>query len=77
MASEVTDESIEGVGGDVLLTADEVAGLLRVTKGWVYAAARAGQISHVRLGRYIRYRAHAIAHWITELERGSTSGTRQ
>jgi excisionase family DNA binding protein len=77
MAIKVTEERIGGVGGDVLLTAEEVAGLLRVTKGWVYAAARAGQIPHVRLGRYIRYRADAIARWITELERDSTSTTRR
>lgn len=75
MASEIGQERLGGVGGDVLLTAEEVACLLRVTKGWVYAAARAGRIPHVRLGRYIRYRAEAIERWITELERGSRSAT--
>jgi excisionase family DNA binding protein len=75
MAIEVRQEELGSRGGDVLLTADEVAGLLRVTKGWVYAQARAGRIPHVRLGRYIRYRADAIARWIDELERGSASAS--
>jgi hypothetical protein len=36
----------------------------------VWAQARAGSIPHVRLGRYKRFRAEAIAAWIAELEEG-------
>ena len=39
---------------DRLLTADEVAAMLRVTKAWVYAETRRGDLPHVRLGRYVR-----------------------
>ena len=35
-----------------LLTADEVAERLGVTRDWVWAQARAGRIPHVQLGRY-------------------------
>jgi len=51
-----------------LLTADEVASLLQVTRSWVYAETRAQRIPHVPLGRYVRYREDAIHAWIEQLE---------
>ena len=57
---------------DRLLTADEVAELLRVTRGWIYAETRAGRIPHLRLGRYVRYRESAIREWMAQLELAST-----
>jgi excisionase family DNA binding protein len=54
---------------DRLLVAGEVAGMLRVTTGWVYAETRAGRMPCVRLGRYYRYRASAIEAWLEEVER--------
>jgi len=60
------------VGTDPLLTADEVAALLQVTKAWVYAQTRAERIPHVPLGRYVRYRRSAVLQWISELERSSS-----
>ena len=56
---------------DPLLTADEVAELLQMTKAWVYAQTRARRIPHVPLGRYVRYRRSAVLAWITALERQS------
>ena len=47
-----------------------MAGRLRVTKCWVYSEVRAGRLPHVRLGRYIRFRADAIDSWIEQIERG-------
>lgn len=41
-----------------LLTAAEVASLLRMTSGWVYAETRANRIPHLRLGRYARRSSH-------------------
>jgi excisionase family DNA binding protein len=61
-------------GGDPLLTADEVAAMLQVSKAWVYAETRAGRVPYVPLGRYVRYRRSAVAQWITELERGPSRG---
>jgi excisionase family DNA binding protein len=51
-----------------LLTAQEVAERLGVTKDWVWAQARAGRIPHVRLGRYCRFREEAIEAWVIQLE---------
>lgn len=56
-----------------LLTADDVAALLRVPKSWVYAETRAGRIPHVVLGpRYRRYERHVIEAWWADLRRGPT-----
>jgi excisionase family DNA binding protein len=51
-----------------LLTASEVAERLQVTPGWVYAATRANRLPHLRLGRYVRFRADAIERWLAQLE---------
>ena len=53
-----------------LLTADEVASLMRVTTAWVYAESRRNALPHVRLGRYVRYRRSAIERWLDESQRG-------
>jgi len=58
---------------DRLLTADEVAALLRVTKAWVYAETRRNALPHIRLGRYVRYREVAIHSWVEAIERGQIS----
>jgi excisionase family DNA binding protein len=54
-----------------LLTADEVAVMLRMTKAWVYAQTRANRIPHVSLGRYVRYRRSAVLAWLGEIEQES------
>jgi excisionase family DNA binding protein len=56
---------------DKLLTADEVAELLKVNTEWVWAQARAGRIPHVCLGRYRRFRESALEAWLLDLETGS------
>jgi excisionase family DNA binding protein len=53
---------------DELLTADEVAELLRVTPASVYAETRHNRIPHVRLGRYVRYRRQSLDAWIKQIE---------
>jgi excisionase family DNA binding protein len=51
-----------------LLTAEEVAERLGMTKEWVWAQARKGTIPHVRFGRNRRFREDAIDEWLRELE---------
>jgi len=63
-------------GADPLLTADEVAALLQVTKAWAYAETRAKRIPHVPLGRYVRYRRSAVLQWLAALERQASRGVR-
>jgi excisionase family DNA binding protein len=46
-----------------LLTADDVAGLLRVPKSTVYELARTGRLPCLRIGRAVRfYRGQLEAH---------------
>ena len=47
-----------------LLTVDEVADRLGVTKDWVWSQAREGRIPHVQLGRYRRFREEALERWL-------------
>lgn len=55
---------------DRLLNAKEVAELLSVPASWPLEQARAGNIPHVRLGHYVRFRREAVLAWLEELERG-------
>lgn len=50
-----------------LLTADEVAAILRVKRSWVYTATRSNRIPHIRLGRYVRFNEDAIDAWMDGL----------
>ena len=59
-----------------LLTAQEVAALLRVTTGWVYAETRSHRIPHLRLGRYVRYRRAALDAWMNDVESSPPLHTR-
>lgn len=58
---------------DDLLTAEEVAALLRVTPAWVYAQTRRHRIPHLRLGRYVRYRREALESWMKQVESSTSS----
>jgi excisionase family DNA binding protein len=66
-----------GRSAEAVMTAREVATLLRVTPGWIYAATRRNQIPHVRLGRYVRYRRSAIEAWMETIERRPPGGARR
>lgn len=58
-----------------LLTADDVAGVLGVSRDWVYSEVRAGRIPHVKLGRYVRFRAESIDQWLAGIERANLHET--
>jgi excisionase family DNA binding protein len=59
---------LPGSERDELMTAEELAQRLRMTRAWVYSETRLDRIPHLRLGRYFRYRRSAIERWIAELE---------
>jgi excisionase family DNA binding protein len=60
-----------------LLTAEDVAGLIGMGTDWIYAQVRADRIPHLKLGRFVRFRAESIDQWICELERGGYDERRQ
>ena len=74
MSAEVTGTT--GTTGE-LLTPEELAARLSVTKAWVYARSREWVKSNgrrgiptVKLGRYYRYRQESIDAWAAQFENG-------
>lgn len=57
------------MSGDRLLTAKEVAARWQVREQHVYTLAREGDVPHVRVGRYVRFRLPAIEAWEADQER--------
>lgn len=53
-----------------LLTAEELAERLGVPARWPLAQARAGNIPHVKLGRYVRFDADDVDQWLETVKRG-------
>jgi excisionase family DNA binding protein len=62
---------LDRLGGQsgALLTADDVAALLRVPRSLIYALVRRGELPAVRIGeRYVRFREQAIERWLEQRE---------
>jgi excisionase family DNA binding protein len=59
-----------GEGIDELLTVEDVAALLKVSKGWVYEHIRSrskpdsDQLPHIKVGKYIRFDKQALRRFI-------------
>ncbi len=57
---------------DKLLTVDEVAALLKVSRSWVYEHTRARglahseRLPHVKLGKYVRFDPRAVRHFLSQ-----------
>jgi excisionase family DNA binding protein len=64
------------ISGWQLLTADDVAAILRVPRSLVYALARRAELPSVRVGdRYVRFRPETIESWMKERETTDRCGT--
>jgi excisionase family DNA binding protein len=71
------DDPVRAVPGErpLLLTVDEVAGLLRTSRKAIYAMAERGQLPGVtRIGRRLLFRTDTLVDWLrqksaTSLER--------
>ena len=53
-----------------LITADEVAERLRVTRAWVLSEARAGRLAHYRLNRKVRFTWEQVEAFLADREAG-------
>ncbi len=49
-----------------LLTPDDVCGLLKVKKSWLYDAVENGAIEAIRLGKQLRFRPSALIRYLEE-----------
>ena len=48
---------------DELLTVDQVARVLKVSRSWVYSKTRkrgSGRLPHIKLGKYVRFDEHEV-----------------
>jgi excisionase family DNA binding protein len=55
-----------------LLTVTEIASALKVPVPWVYERTRRRgpeQMPHLKVGKYLRFRLHEVAHWLERFER--------
>lgn len=58
-----------------LLTVDEVAAVLKVSKSWVYehtrrrGMPRSGQLRHVKIGKYVRFEPAAVRDFVARRAR--------
>lgn len=51
-----------------LLTVDDVAGLLKVKKSWIYDQVSVGSLPGVKIGHHLRFRRSAIAAFLEARE---------
>lgn len=54
------DPSGSGVGAPLVLTVEEAAGVLRISRTAAYEAVRRGELPVVRIGRSLRIPRHAL-----------------
>ena len=58
-----------------LLTVDDVAALLKVSRSWVYehtrtrGAPRSRRLPHIRIGKYLRFEPRAVREFLDKLAR--------
>jgi excisionase family DNA binding protein len=64
--SMVTKAEMETQG---LLTQDQVANRLGVSRRFVWEITNCGKIAHIRLGRLVRYRPEDVEDFITSSRR--------
>jgi excisionase family DNA binding protein len=58
--------------GEELLTVDELCALWKVKKSWLYDTVERGLITHIRLGKQLRFRPSTVARYLDECEERST-----
>ena len=59
-----------------ILTIDEVANYLRVSKSSLYKLAQEGRVPCQKVGRHWRFRKDAIDRWLDERSQTTESGSR-
>ena len=59
-----------------LVTVQEMATILRVPKSWLYERTRRNQISHLKLGRYVRFEPEQVIAYFKEKQKYERGGVR-
>jgi excisionase family DNA binding protein len=63
---------VKPVTKDELLTLEEAAAFLKVSKSWIYERTRRGAIPHLKLGKYLRFPMADLLLWLAA--QGQSSG---
>jgi excisionase family DNA binding protein len=58
---------------DQLVDVKTLEGLTQLPRSWLYAKAAAGEIPHVKVGKYIRFHVGEVFAWLERHRRGSVS----
>ena len=58
-----------------ILTIDDLAEYLKISKSTLYKLAQAGQVPGQKVGRHWRFRREAIDRWLDLSSRSSVTGT--
>lgn len=56
-----------------LLDVKDVARRFNVPCSWVYAKAEAGELPHLKIGRYLRFNAADIERYLLDQQRGAST----
>ena len=87
LQSQITSVTVptRAIGSDddlhELLTIEDVAALLKVSKSWVYeyrrarGIPRAQRLPHIKVGKYVRFEARALRAFIDNQCRTTWSGS--
>ena len=65
-------QSLDCASHDGLLTASEVAHLLKVPVSWVYDRTRRrgfGRMPHYKVGKYVRFSKQEVFDWLQKVRR--------
>ena len=57
---------------DTILTIDELAGYLKLSKSSLYHFARDGKVPGIKVGRHWRFHRQAIDEWMKNSRHGGT-----
>lgn len=56
-----------------LITAEQVAKMLGVSRTWVFARAKSGELPSYRLGKHVRFSREAITAWLADREQNQAA----
>jgi excisionase family DNA binding protein len=59
---------------EAYVTIKEVERYTGLPRSWLYAKAAAGEIPHLKVGKYLRFRLSEVEAWLAQHRRGVTNG---
>jgi excisionase family DNA binding protein len=60
----------KGTVGIRLLSPETLAEACAVSRTWIYARVRSGEIPHLKLGHYVRFDQDEVLKWLASHRRG-------